>query len=122
MNFLISVLMIFSFSSLAGTGHGHSHGNGHSHGHGHSHGSKPSNFTAEQAKESAEGKIRVLIFQDKIDKSWEKAKFDKAAVKEFKGKKEWLVTFTNEKGVKGKKLYIFLKLNGEFVAANFTGK
>ena len=73
-------------------------------------------------KKNAEGKIRVLIFQEKIDKSWENAKFENAEIKETKSVKEWLVTFTNEKGVKGKKLYIFLKLNGDFVAANFTGK
>ena len=46
----------------------------------------------------------------------------KKELKIFGKKTEWVVTFDNEKGVKGKKLYIFLKLSGEFVAANFTGK
>ena len=42
--------------------------------------------------------------------------------KKFGKKTEWVVTFNNKKGLKGKKLFIFLKLNGDFVAANFTGK
>tara|TARA_B100001971_G_scaffold84647_1_gene78061 strand:+ start:176554 stop:176796 length:243 start_codon:yes stop_codon:yes gene_type:complete len=75
-----------------------------------------------EAKKNAEGKIRVLIFQEKIDKSWKKAVFDKAELIGVKGKKEWKVTFINEQGVKGKKLYIFLKQDGAFIAANFTGK
>ena len=43
-------------------------------------------------------------------------------MKKFLSQTEWVVTFTNEKNVKKKKLYIFLKLNGEYIAANFTGK
>jgi len=33
-----------------------------------------------------------------------------------------VVTFLNEKSSKNKKIFIFLKVTGEFVAANFTGK
>jgi len=62
--------------------------------------------------------VERLIKVQKINPSWKKAKFDKSVMV----KKEWLVTFTNKKGVKGKKLYIFLKKSGEFVAANFSGK
>ena len=62
------------------------------------------------------------VKKGKIDKSWINAKHEKSIKKKYAKRTEWIVTFLNENGVKGKKLYIFLKLNGEFVAANFTGK
>jgi len=119
----ITILLSLLVSTLSvagiGSGHSHSHGAG-----GHSHGSseKLVKIDAEKAEKLARNKVRVLAFQDKVDESWNKAELKSAEVKEFKGKKEWLVTFSNEKGKKGKTLYVFLKLNGEFVAANFTGK
>ena len=38
-------------------------------------------------------------------------------------KKEWVVVFTNEKvkDPKEKMLYIFLTLDGQYIAANYTG-
>lgn len=120
---ILAIVSIYSFAGIGG-GHGHDHGNEHSHGDGpsHSHSIESKEIDAKQAEEAGRKKIRVLVFQDKVDESWNSAKFDTAKIKEFEGKKEWVLTFTNEKGVKGKKLYVFLKLSGEFVAANFTGK
>jgi len=118
-----TVLMSLMISTLtfAGMGEGHSHG--HKHGHGHSHGhEKTEKIDAKKAEELARKKIKALTFQNKINKSWSDAKLASIEIKEFKNKNEWFVTFTNEKGVKGKTLYVFLKLDGEFVAANFTGK
>ncbi len=122
---LISVLVsmsILSFASYAGDGHGHSHGNEHSHGGGHSHSHETNEIAKEQTGVIGRTHVERLIKLKKIDSSWKSSMFDKSEKKSFKGKTEWLVTFKNEKGVKGKKLYIFLKLSGEFVAANFTGK
>jgi len=76
----------------------------------------------EAAKATGLTHIARLVKAKKIDSTWTKAIFDKAVKKNYGKKTEWLVTFNNEKGVKGKKLYIFLKPSGEFVAANFTGK
>ncbi len=111
-------LMILSLTSItyAGTGHGHSHGSG---GHGHGSVKKSKIIGEKEAEKIARDKIRVLAFQEKVNASWNEAI---RASAEIKDKKEWLVTFTNEKGIKGKTLYIFLKLDGEFIAANFTGK
>ncbi len=115
---IILLSMILSTFTFAGIGGGHSHG------HGHSHEKKVAVklIDAKKAEKLARNKVRVLAFQEKIDLTWNSAKLASAIIKEFKGKKEWLVTFSNEKGKKGKTLYIFLKPDGEFVAANFTGK
>jgi hypothetical protein len=118
MKSLILVLSLFFLkTSFAGTGHGHSH----KHSNGHSHNHKPAEISIEKAKAIGIEQISNLIKRKKIDKSWTKAVFDKTEKKTFSGKKEWVVTFTNEKGKKGKKIYIFLQLSGKMIAANFTG-
>ena len=106
--------LIFSFSSLAGPGSGHSHSHSHSH-------SKKS-ILKEKTREIGRHHVERLIKSGKIDDSWKNSIFDKSEKKTFGNKTEWVITFDNKKGVKGKKLYIFLKLSGEFVAANFSGK
>lgn len=110
---LISLFVLLSVRSFAGDGHGHSHG---SDGHGHSHKKRE----VKKERTGVIGRIQVerLVNEKKLDASWKKSSFDKSVLKDG----EWLVTFKNEKGIKGKKLYIFLKKSGEFVAANFTGK
>lgn len=115
MKTLILILTLaISITGFAGPGGGHSHGHGHSHG----------ATTVKKGKASKIGRhhIKRLVKAGKLNKSWKKATFSMSEKKNFKGKTEWVITFNNEKGVKGKKLYIFLKLSGEFVAANFTGK
>mgnify|MGYP006269865545 CR=1 FL=1 len=111
---IILTSLILSTASFAGPGGGHSHGHGHSHG--------THKISKEKTGELGRSHIERLIKSGKLDSSWKSATFDKSEKKNFKGKTEWVVTFNNEKGVKGKKLYIFLKLSGDFVAANFTGK
>jgi hypothetical protein len=114
----ILLSLIFSTFTFAGIGGGHSHSNEHSH-----NASKVAkSIDATKAEKLARNKVRVLAFQEKVNESWNDAKLASAEIKEFKGKKEWVIIFSNEKGVKGKALYLFLKLDGEFVAANFTGK
>lgn len=94
-------------------------GGGHSHDHGHH---NTPEISKEKIGKLSRGHIKRLIKSEKIDASWKSAIFDKSEKKNFKGTTEWVVTFNKEKGDKDKKLYIFLKLSGEFVAANFTGK
>ena len=100
--------LILSTVSFAGAGHGHSH-------------AAPA-VSKEKIQEIGKHHIERLVKAGKLDASWKEASFDKSEKKKFGKKTEWIVTFNNKKGVKGKKLYIFLKLSGKFVAANFTGK
>ena len=116
MKTLILLLTITICSvSFAGPGQGHSHGH-----------AAPA-VSQEKAQELGMFHVERLTKPDKmgkskIDTSWAKATFSKTEKKNFSGQMEWVVSFKNEKGVKGKILYIFLKDSGEFVAANFTGK
>lgn len=113
-SFLIIGTLVLSFSSFAGPGGGHSHGHSHSH-------HKPA-VSKEKTMEIGKYHVERLVKSGKIDATWKDAKYANSEKKKFGKKTEWVVTFDNEKGVKGKKLYIFLKTSGEFVAANFTGK
>jgi hypothetical protein len=113
---ILSIALILSTASFASGDHGHSHG----HGHGHSH--DQTEIKKEETGVIGRTHVQRLVKTGKIDKSWMQSKFDKSEKRNFKGINEWIVTFDNRKGIKGKKLYIFLKLSGEFVAANFTGK
>ena len=126
---VLLIVLSFSISLFAGTGHGHNHdkGHGHSHGRGHSHGGeekpvKKVTPTKDDIIELAIQRIKVLIFKEKINGSWSKSNLATAEIKTTEKVKEWFLTFENEKGIKGKKLYFYYSLSGEFVAVNFTGK
>lgn len=111
---IILTSLLLSTVSLAGPGGGHSHGHRHSH--------RAHKISKEKTGELGRFHVDRLVKAGKLDKSWKQSTLDKSEKKKFGKKTEWVVTFNNEKGVKGKKLYIFLKLSGDFVAANFTGK
>jgi hypothetical protein len=111
-NLLLIGTLLLSFSSFAGPGGGHSHG--------HSHGAPK--VSKEKTGKIGRYHVERLAKAGKIDASWKSSTLDKSEKKTFGKKTEWVVTFDNEKGAKRKKLYIFLNLSGEFVAANFTGK
>jgi hypothetical protein len=100
-------LLISSFS-FAGIDKGHDHGHSHG-GKKHSH-AKATKVDAKKAEELARNKIKVLIFKEKINSSWNESKLGTAEIKKIRNKSEWVLTFKNEKGIKGKTLYIFLKL------------
>lgn len=112
----IILILSLTLGTLGFSGTGHDHGDGHSHTHG------EEKISHDKAKSIGKKQIERLVKAKKIDSSWLFAGFEKAETKKFKAKKEWVITYINEKGVKGKKLYIFLSLTGDFVAANFTGK
>lgn len=103
------VALFVAATCFAGPGGGHSHG--------HAKDMAP-DISKEKTGVIGRSHIERLVKEKKLEASWKKAKFDKSIMIN----NEWLVTFENEKGVKGKKLYVFLKKSGEFVAANFTGK
>lgn len=111
---ILSACFLFSTVSFAGPGTGHSHGHGHSH-------SKPA-VAKEKTEEIGKSHIARLIKAGKLDAGWSEARLDSTEQKEFGKKKEWVLTFINEKDAKNPKLFIFLKLSGDFIAANFTGK
>lgn len=113
---IITILSLLLISTLtfAGPGGGHSHGHGHSH-------SSP-DISKDKTKELGAFHIKRLIKSEKLNASWKDATYVSSEKKVFGKQKEWVITFDNKKGIKGKKLYIFLKLSGDFVAANFSGK
>jgi hypothetical protein len=109
---LVVMTLFLSVTTFGGPGGGHSHGHSHSHVH----------ISKSKSQSIARKHVERLVKAKKIESSWLKSKFDKSIKKKFSGKLEWVVTFTNASGVKGKKkLYIFLKESGDFVAANFSG-
>lgn len=111
---LVSAL-VFSTTIFAGPG-----GGAHSHGHGHSQAAPA--ISKEKTQEIGKFHISRLVKAEKLESTWSEAVYDQSEKKVFSGSEEWVVTFTNEKSTKEKKLFIFLKISGEFVAANFTGK
>ncbi len=97
-------------------------GSGHDHGHGHSHEQTPVNQAA--AEKNADKVINSLIKRDKIDKSWASVKASSVEKKIIAGHAEWLVIFINKKvsDADKQKLYVFLTVTGQYIAANYTGE
>ena len=95
-------------------------GSGHDHGHSHAQAS----VNKETAEINADKAITSLIASGKIDKSWELILASSSEKKDFDGRSEWVVIFVNEKitDTTKQKLYVFLTLSGEYMAANYTGK
>lgn len=94
-------------------------GAGHDHGHGHSH--EP--VTQVEAEEIAANSVAKLVQRKKIDGSWSTVAVHSSEQKEFGGQMEWVVIFKNEKVTDPEKqtLYVFLTLEGRYLAANYTG-
>ncbi len=103
------ILGLFSISAIAGSGHDH----GHSH--------SPAN--QETATANATKVVAEFVSRDKLDKSWASITASSVETKEFKGNKEWVVVFVNNKitDLAKQKLYVFLTLGGDYIAANHTG-
>lgn len=80
-------------------------------------------LTQSEATEFAENRVAMLVSKGKIDKSWDPVKAASAEQKSNGYRTEWVVTFKNSNVSEAKStLYIFLSVQGEFIAANFTGK
>lgn len=103
--------LLFGSPVMAGSGHDH----------GHSHAQAPVN--KETAEENAGKAIASLVASGKLDKSWVSISPISSEKKSFNGQSEWVVIFINEKVTDPakQKLYVFLTLGGEYIAANHTG-
>jgi len=108
------ILSLFVFSAHAGTGHDHGHSHGHSHG----------PVSEDKAKANAAEVVTKLIKRSKIDKSWGTIQASSVEKITVQGMPEWKVVFENEniKDESKQKLYVFLTMGGDYIAANFTGK
>ena len=97
-------------------------GGSHDHGHGHSHSNTPVN--QETAKVNAKKIVAALAVRKKVDESWSSSTVSSVEKKVFKGNPEWVVIFDNDKvsDPTKKKLYVFLTLGGDYIAANYSGK
>lgn len=107
--FLLSFLF-FATPVMAGSGHDH----GHSHG----------PISSEEAINKATKKVQKLVETGKIDSTWSKANAAGAKQKEYSNGPEWVVTFKNDKVSDSSKqtLYLFYSLDGNYIAANYTGE
>jgi hypothetical protein len=67
--------------------------------------------------------LRRLVVNGKIEPAWETLEPATIEQQNHKGTEEWVVTFENsEADSEDKKtLYIFFTLNGQVIAANFSG-
>jgi len=111
---VISIILgLFSVPVMAG--------GGHDHGHGHSHSQTPAN--QETATANATKVVAAFVNRNKLDKSWASVKASSAEKKVFKGRPEWVIVFVNKKitDPAKQKLYVFLTLGGDYIAANHSG-
>lgn len=88
----------------------------------HFHGSKPA--TQEVVSGCATKHQAQLVQNGKLDKSWLSVKPSSIEQVDGKQAKEWKVTFKDAaaKDKTKENLYMFFTLQGNFIAANFTGK
>ncbi|MCG8611602.1 MAG: DUF6488 family protein [Pseudomonadales bacterium] len=114
MRYIILVLVSFVIGTspaFAGAGHNHGHGDSHA------------PISQAEAKTAGKEVIEKLINESKIDGSWAKISAGEATQKEFGGRTEWVVVFKND-GISDpekRTLYVFLSLDGGYIAANYTG-
>ena len=103
-------LALFPLTAVAGAGHNHSHGH--------------DPVSAEKAAAIATQRVEHLAANGKIDASWKGIKAETPEQKRFGGNLEWVVSFKNEavKEPAKRTLYLFLTLEGEYLAANYTGE
>lgn len=109
--FISTLLIGFSSpQSYAGPGH-----DGHTHSH---------NIDANTAKKNATKVVVKLVEKKKISGIWGSIQATAVEKKRFGKQDEWVVTFKNTKEQDSSKqtLYVFLNMEGKYLAANFTGQ
>ena len=106
------ILSLSTFSAMAGSGHDH----------GHSHSYAP--VSQEKASANATEIVAALVNRSKLEKSWASIKVSSVEKITVQSNPEWVVVFvnTNITDTDKQKLYVFLTLGGDYIAANFTGK
>ena len=94
------------------------------HKHSHHHESLNKNAVGiEKIKQEATEKVRSLVSEKKIHKSWAFVEISKIGKTHYGDTDDWVVGFTNSK-IKNKKrqtLYIFVSVEGKIRGANYTG-
>ncbi len=108
---LCFLLSLFSATAMAGSGsdHGHSH--------------SPTPVDQATAQTRATKVVAMLVETKKLDESWGSLTARSVEEKIFNGTPEWVVVFVNDKitDTDKQKLHVFLTLEGDYIAANFTG-
>ena len=109
---LVFSLSLFSVTVMAGSGDDH----------GHSHDPEPVNQAT--ATTYATKVVAALVERKKLDESWTSITASSVKKKVYGGNTEWVAVFVNDKMTETDKqrLYVFLTLGGDYIAANFTGK
>lgn len=105
---LLTILALSVTSAYAGAGHSHG---------------PVTPASEEQVIKNASDVVAAIAQKGKIDASWKGIKPSEAKKKTNQYGQEWVVSFTNPKVVdkEKKNLYVFLSLDGQYLAANFTG-
>ncbi len=111
--FLKNITLLFLFSTLglmAGSGARYFSG-------------QPAPVVEEIAILKAKEVIAKLVEKKQLESSWKLLDAKSAEKKIFDDRPEWVVSFQNTKisDKKRQNIYIFMKLNGEFIAVNHTG-
>lgn len=109
---LVLSSLLFGAPVMAGSGHDH----------GHSHSSTP--VSQDKVGVKAAEIVAALVNRNKLDKNWESIKASSIEKITVQGNPEWVVVFEDKNitDVEKQKLYVFLTLGGDYIAANFTGK
>lgn len=80
--------------------------------------------TKSQIEEKARKVVSGLVEKGKLDKSWNEVDAPIVEQKKTSAGTEWVARFFNKSETDSSKqtLYVFFRLNGEYLASNFTGK
>ncbi len=99
-------------------------GNDQDHGHDHGHSHSQEAVGNVKAESNATNIVVELVQKEKLEASWASISATTAEKKEFDGTPEWVVIFVNDAipDVAKQKLYVFLTVTGEYIAANYTGE
>jgi len=109
---LVLSSLLFGTPVMAGSGHDH----------GHSHSSTP--VSQDKVGVKAAEIVAALVNRNKLDKNWDSIKASSIEKITVQGNPEWVVVFVDKTiaDVEKQKLYVFLTLGGDYIAANYTGK
>ncbi len=87
-----------------------------------SHEGHPHPVDKNEAIEKANKVIAKAIDQKSLDSSWKEAKMEEAKTTET-GEGQWVIKYSNPKITDNNKvLFVFLTLDGKYIAMNHTGK
>jgi len=104
----ITLLSFTFFMAIA-----NAHPNGHD---------KPQTIYEEQALTIASYRVKKLVENSVLEKSWATIKASSAVLKRRGAKMNWIISFDDPKQMEDKqKLFIFLSHTGYYLSTNFTG-